>query len=377
MTAWIVKELLDDLERWRAAGKRVALARVVDIEGSGPRDPGRGHGRQRGRRGGRLGVGRLRRGRGRDRGARHPRRRRPPARVRSATATTTRSPSASPAAARSTCSSSRSTGAGPIFDRAARRAAGRARRWRWRPWSTGPDAGRKLARAARRASRSGSLGDADLDRVVGARRAGRARRRARPACATTASTARPARTSVSVFIESFAPPPRMLIFGAVDFTAALVRVAKVLGYRVTVCDAREVFATTAAVPAGRRGRRRLARTACSSAVGADARPARRRVRAHPRPQVRRAGHRGRAAHHGRLPRRDGQSRRTHAERVERLREEGVDRRRARPGHGAHRPRPRRPHAGGDRRRRSAPRSSPCAPGGAALAPRRRRPDPRA
>ena len=70
-----------------------------------------------------------------------------------------------------------------------------------------------------------------------------------------------------MFIESFAPPPRMLIFGAVDFTAALVRVAKVLGYRVTVCDAREVFATTRAVPAGRRGRRRLARTASSSRVG--------------------------------------------------------------------------------------------------------------
>jgi xanthine dehydrogenase accessory factor len=53
---------------------------------------------------------------------------------------------------------------------------------------------------------------------------------------------------VSVFVESFAPPPRMLIFGAVDFTGALVRVAKVLGYRVTVCDAREVFATRARFP---------------------------------------------------------------------------------------------------------------------------------
>ena len=35
-----MKEILDDVERWRGAGKRVALARVVDIEGSGPRDPG-------------------------------------------------------------------------------------------------------------------------------------------------------------------------------------------------------------------------------------------------------------------------------------------------------------------------------------------------
>ncbi len=33
-------EILDDIERWRAAGQRIAVARVVDIEGSGPRDPG-------------------------------------------------------------------------------------------------------------------------------------------------------------------------------------------------------------------------------------------------------------------------------------------------------------------------------------------------
>jgi xanthine dehydrogenase accessory factor len=35
-----MKDLLDDLDRWRQAGKRVAVARVVDIEGSGPREPG-------------------------------------------------------------------------------------------------------------------------------------------------------------------------------------------------------------------------------------------------------------------------------------------------------------------------------------------------
>lgn len=54
--------------------------------------------------------------------------------------------------------------------------------------------------------------------------------------------------TISVFIESHAPPPQMWIFGAVDFTAALARVAKVLGYRVTVCDAREVFATRRRFP---------------------------------------------------------------------------------------------------------------------------------
>ena len=51
-----------------------------------------------------------------------------------------------------------------------------------------------------------------------------------------------------MFVESWAPPPQMLIFGAVDFTAALAKVAKVLGYRVVVCDAREIFATRRRFP---------------------------------------------------------------------------------------------------------------------------------
>jgi xanthine dehydrogenase accessory factor len=54
--------------------------------------------------------------------------------------------------------------------------------------------------------------------------------------------------AVHIFVESFAPPPQMIIFGAVDFTAALAKVAKVLGYRVTVCDARRTFATTKRFP---------------------------------------------------------------------------------------------------------------------------------
>jgi xanthine dehydrogenase accessory factor len=55
--------------------------------------------------------------------------------------------------------------------------------------------------------------------------------------------------TVRVFVESHAPPPQLWIFGAVDFTAALSRVAKILGYRVMVCDAREVFATRRRFPA--------------------------------------------------------------------------------------------------------------------------------
>jgi xanthine dehydrogenase accessory factor len=53
---------------------------------------------------------------------------------------------------------------------------------------------------------------------------------------------------VAVFVESFAPPPRMLVFGAIDFAAAVARIGKYLGYRVTVCDARPVFATDKRFP---------------------------------------------------------------------------------------------------------------------------------
>ena len=53
---------------------------------------------------------------------------------------------------------------------------------------------------------------------------------------------------VSVFVQSFTPPPRMLVFGATDFAAAVSRVGAFLGYRVTVCDARPVFATARRFP---------------------------------------------------------------------------------------------------------------------------------
>ena len=52
-----------------------------------------------------------------------------------------------------------------------------------------------------------------------------------------------------VFVWAFAPRPRMLVFGAIDFAAAVGRVGSFLGYRVTVCDARPVFATTSRFPA--------------------------------------------------------------------------------------------------------------------------------
>ncbi|MEU0672773.1 XdhC/CoxI family protein [Streptomyces sp. NPDC006172] len=53
---------------------------------------------------------------------------------------------------------------------------------------------------------------------------------------------------LTVLVESSAPPPRMIVFGAIDFAAALVRVGKFLGHHVTVCDARSVFATRERFP---------------------------------------------------------------------------------------------------------------------------------
>ncbi|MEU0384745.1 XdhC family protein [Streptomyces chartreusis] len=53
---------------------------------------------------------------------------------------------------------------------------------------------------------------------------------------------------LTLLVESAVPPPRMIVFGAIDFAAALVRAGKFLGYHVTVCDARPVFATRARFP---------------------------------------------------------------------------------------------------------------------------------
>ncbi|MFD9075849.1 XdhC family protein, partial [Streptomyces lasiicapitis] len=53
---------------------------------------------------------------------------------------------------------------------------------------------------------------------------------------------------LTVLVESSVPPPRMIVFGAIDFASALVRIGKFLGYHVTVCDARPVFATPVRFP---------------------------------------------------------------------------------------------------------------------------------
>ncbi len=167
----------------------------------------------------------------------------------------------------------------------------------------------------------GSLGDADLDRVVardvlGALEAG-----------TTVTRhygphGEAREDTVTVFIESFAPAPRMVIFGAVDFTAALTRAAKLLGYHVTVCDARAVFATRARFPMAddvvcewpnRFLEREGARLGPRDGVCVLTHDAKFDVPAIVAALDTRVGYLGAMG-----------SRRTHAERVERLREAGVD-----------------------------------------------------
>ncbi len=110
----------------------------------------------------------------------------------------------------------------------------------------GPDAGRKLL-VEPDGEPVGTLGHPDLDRVVA--------RDARAELEMGLTEVRhygrhgeARQRDLSVFIESRARRPRMLIFGAVDFTRALAELARFLGYHVTVCDAREVFATRRRFP---------------------------------------------------------------------------------------------------------------------------------
>ncbi|WP_405816041.1 XdhC family protein [Streptomyces sp. NBC_01390] len=93
----------------------------------------------------------------------------------------------------------------------------------------------------------GALDGGELDRLVTAQARAllRAGRTARVEVGGDADTC-PDR--LSVLVHAHASRPRMLIFGAVDFAAALSQAGRFLGYRVTVCDARPVFATEARFP---------------------------------------------------------------------------------------------------------------------------------
>ncbi|MBB2944474.1 xanthine dehydrogenase accessory factor [Actinoplanes lutulentus] len=88
-------------------------------------------------------------------------------------------------------------------------------------------------------STAGTLGDAELDRQAAQQAAGLL---AHGRSAIVQACER------EVFVQSYAAPARMIVFGAIDFAAAVARIGKFLGYQVTVCDARSVFATPARFP---------------------------------------------------------------------------------------------------------------------------------
>ena len=237
-----MREIVRDLQRWHRAGKRVALARVVDVEGSGPRLPGAAMAvNEDGEVAGSVSGGCVE-----------------GAVVTEALALLEGNRTGQICTFGYSDDDAFAVGltcGGTIhlfleeldwwdrFDRVA--AAIKAET----PIAmatvvAGPDAGRSIVVDD---DVDGSLGNEDLDRVV--IRDVRAELDAGTSGVRHYGEHGEARQDeVSVFVETYAPPPRMLIFGAVDFTAALVRVAKVLGYRVTVCDAREVFATTQRFP---------------------------------------------------------------------------------------------------------------------------------
>lgn len=107
-------------------------------------------------------------------------------------------------------------------------------------------AGAKII-VAEDAPRIGSFGNSELDRVVERDARGLLAQGLKDLCNYGPNGER-RETEVTVFIESFSPPPHLIIFGAVDFTRSLSKLGKMLGYRVTVCDARSRFATKARFP---------------------------------------------------------------------------------------------------------------------------------
>ena len=95
---------------------------------------------------------------------------------------------------------------------------------------------------------AGTLGDQGLDHAAEQQAAGML-------AAGTTGTVRlgehgeQRREEVEVFVQTYLTPPRMIVFGAIDFAGAVARIGHFLGYHVTVCDARPVFATRKRFPA--------------------------------------------------------------------------------------------------------------------------------
>jgi xanthine dehydrogenase accessory factor len=238
-----MKEILADIERWRAQGKDVVVARVIGVEGSGPRDPGAA-----------LAVSSDSEVAGSVSGGC----------VEGAVVTEALDVLATGVARTVTygIADEEAFAVGltcggtihilvepldwlPIYETL--RDALRAER----PVSLasvvgGPSLGTKMI-LGEDLDPIGTLGDGHLDEVV-ARDALGQLESGLTATRHYGAHGEARQDDVSVFIESFARPPRMIIFGAVDFTAALARTAKILGYHVTVCDARPTFATPRRFP---------------------------------------------------------------------------------------------------------------------------------
>ncbi|CAN5437081.1 XdhC family protein [soil metagenome] len=243
-----MREVADEIEEWLAVGRRVALARVVDVEGSGPRGPGatmavNDIGEVAGSVSGGCVEGAVV-GEALDILSGDQ-----PSRV-----VTFGYSDDDAFAVGLTCGGTIRLFIEPLGEFFAP-ATQHIRRHEPVALATvidGPNAGASML-VVPGEERQGSLGHAELDRVVGrdalaeleAARSGV--RNYGPNGETTPEDLADSVT-VRVFVESHAPPPQMWIFGAVDFTAALARTAKLLGYRVTVCDARQVFATRRRFP---------------------------------------------------------------------------------------------------------------------------------
>ncbi len=241
-----MKDILDDIDRWHAAGRRVAMARVVDTDGSGPREPGAAmavseDGEVAGSVSGGCVEGAV------------------VSEALDILGTDARPRLVSfgysddqAFAVGLTCGGTIHLFIEPLAPTADVHALVRDGLRAAEPLAVatvldGASAGAKLlVRPGQQPV--GGLGDSELDRIVGRDalaelEAGRTSvRHYGPHGETTPEDLADAPT-VAVFIETHAPPPQMWIFGAVDFTAALAKVAKVLGYHVVVCDARAVFAT--------------------------------------------------------------------------------------------------------------------------------------
>jgi xanthine dehydrogenase accessory factor len=111
------------------------------------------------------------------------------------------------------------------------------------------DAGARTGRrlVLRRGGTSGSLGGARLDAAVGDDLVGMLDQ-GRTGIVRYGADGERRGDDIAVFVAAYAPRPRMIVFGAIDFAAAVARMGSFLGYRVTVCDARETFATAKRFP---------------------------------------------------------------------------------------------------------------------------------